>query len=66
MTENLQNIDMPWYEQEMFTKLWNEMLPFRRKNNVGLFVLIMKRKPTDEEIEHGVEAAGDRRQDAAE
>ena len=66
MTENLQNIDMPWNDKETFTKLWNEMNSSRRRNNTGLFALVFDRAPTEEEVEHGVEAAGDRRQEAAE
>ena len=44
----------PYAGVDAFTKLWNEMTPERRYNNVGLFVKAFNRTPEPEEFELGI------------
>ncbi len=44
----------PYCERATFIRLWNEMVPERRRNNIGLFQNTFDRIPTEHEIEQGI------------
>ena len=44
----------PYSDPDTFISLWNAMAPIRRANNVGLFVDVFGRVPTENEIKQGV------------
>jgi len=46
--------DAPYRDKDAFIGIWNSMSPERRRYNVGIFVDILDRTPTEDEIEHGV------------
>ena len=53
MSEHFEDTAAPYANKDTFVRLWSNMNIERRRSNIGLFVVIIGREPTEEEIEKG-------------